>query len=303
MLHVAANAEASGIGGSLRVDIVPMFEDNFAYIVTDEVAMLSAFVDPADPDAVMRAWRKLEASEEVGELSAIFTTHHHDDHAGGNIRLAAMFPGLHVYGPAGEVIPGRTLPVEGGSEFTLGTLNVSVISTGGHTRGGVSYVVEGSGPAKFPPAVTAGDQGETGASAALFSGDTLFVGGCGRLFEGDAAQLRASLQRLAQLDPATRVFCGHEYTQRNLAFAALMDPTNGALERKMEAVEAARREGLASVPSTIGDELATNPFLRCGDVAVAQTVQAIASASLLEQVDAFDPDDVFRAMRLLKDKM
>ncbi len=302
-LHVAANASSGGVGGALRVDMVPIFDDNYSYIVTDTVAQVSALVDPADPGPVLDAWSTLAQAEQAFELTAIWTTHHHQDHSGGNERIAQQFPGIEVMGPAAEVIPGRTRSLEGGDEFDHGALRVRVMASRGHTSGGISYLVGGPGtPSTLPAAAAVGAGAEDAEAAALFCGDTLFVGGCGRLFEGSAEQMHASLGAMASLDPSTRVFCGHEYTLANLKFASMMDPANEHLARKLDEVMLLRQKSAFSVPSTLRSELMTNPFLRCDDPVVARTVASLAGASLVTEVDVDDEVAVFAALRQLKDK-
>lgn len=301
--HVAANASSSGVGGALRVDMVPIFEDNYSYIVTDTVAQVSALVDPAEPAPVLDAWSSLVRNEQAFELTAIWTTHHHHDHSGGNEEIVRQFPDIEVLGPAAEAIPARTRSLEGGDSFDHGGLQVRVLASRGHTSGGISYLVGGQGtPSTLPAAAAVGNDVEADGAAALFCGDTLFVGGCGRLFEGSAEQMRASLGAMASLDDSTRVFCGHEYTLANLRFASMMDPSNDELARKLDAVMLLRQQKAYTVPSTIRSELLTNPFLRCDDPLVARTVASLAGASLVAEVDVDDEAAVFAALRQLKDK-
>src|SRR5262249_50786723 len=174
----------------------------------------------------------------------VLATHHHYDHVGGNRDLLTQRPDLQVYGSADDApkIPGITHRVHDGDSVRVGSLAGRVILIPAHTSGHVAYW--------FPD------------EHAVFPGDTLFAGGCGRLFEGDAAQMMGSLARLAALPDDTRVYCGHEYTEKNLQFALTLEPGNPRLRAKMTSVQALRRAGKPTVPSTIGDAKATNPFLR-----------------------------------------
>ena len=212
-------------------------------------------------------------------LTTVLATHHHFDHVGGNQDLLAAVPGLRIVGSREDAprIPGITHPVDHGDHVTIGSMRGTVILIPAHTSGHVAY--------HFPDA------------RALFTGDTLFAGGCGRLFEGDAAQMRSSLGRLTALPNDTRVYCGHEYTEKNLRFAAMLEPGNATLARKLAAVEALRRDGKPTVPSTIGEEKATNPFLRMTSPELAASVRA--------RVPDLPPNDataLFAAVRGLKDR-
>ena len=187
-------------------------------------------------------------------------------------------PGLRVYGSAGDAarIPGISDRVHDGYPVEVGGLRGRGILIPAHTSGHVAYY--------FP------------AERAVFTGDTLFAGGCGRLFEGDAAQMMASLAKLTALPDDTRVYCGHEYTEKNLRFAASLEPGNQALQRRLAAVKELRRAGHPTVPSTIGDEKATNPFLR--------TASAELAAAVRRRVPDLPPGDtvaLFGALRALKD--
>ncbi len=218
----------------MRVVVVPCLKDNFSYLVIDGTK--AAVVDPGEAAPVEAAL----AREHV-ELAAIWLTHHHYDHVGGVKDLVAAHPAVEVVAHAHdhERSPCVTKLVEDGGEVTLGSLRAHIIPNPGHTLGAISFHVSG----------------------AVFTGDTLFAAGCGRLFEGTPEMMYASLTRLAALPPDTRVYFGHEYTAANLAFARAAEPDNAAI--------AARAASLAtpSTPCTIADERATNPFVRAPDVA------------------------------------
>jgi hydroxyacylglutathione hydrolase len=250
----------------MHVIPVPCLADNYAYLVVDERSREALVVDPSETEPVVRA-----LDHEGLELVAILATHHHHDHVGGIEGLRARLGAVPVYAHASDAgrVPEQTEHVEEGLPFTVGPLEVRALHVPGHTLGAVTYLV--------------GD--------AAFTGDTLFVAGCGRLFEGTPAMMHASLAgKLARLPGSTRVYCGHEYTAANLRFAAHVEPGNQAVHEKAEAVRAKRARGEATVPSTIAEELATNPFLRCGEPGIAGRYPGAASEA-----------EVFAAVRADKD--
>ncbi|MBL8392696.1 MAG: hydroxyacylglutathione hydrolase [Candidatus Accumulibacter sp.] len=223
---------------------IPAFKDNYIWLLRKGAA--AAVVDPGDAGPVLEVLER-----EALSLTGILVTHHHADHQGGVSGLLAHYP-AEVYGPAAESITGLTRPLRGGETIRIPACDIEfrVIAVPGHTLGHIAYYGSGS----------------------LFCGDTLFTGGCGRLFEGTAAQMADSLARLAALPDATAVYCAHEYTQANLRFALAVEPGNPLLRRRVEEVAVARAEGRATVPSTIGVEKASNPFLRCTQPEVAVSV-------------------------------
>src|SRR5262245_12780224 len=231
----------------MRIVPVPCLKDNFAYLVIDDDGRC-AVVDPGEPGPIEAALVR-----ENAQLAAIWATHHHPDHVGGVPALVARHPGIEVV--IGEKDAARTpcvtRTVSDGDEVVLGTLRARCIHNPGHTLGAVTYVVNGC----------------------AFTGDTLFGGGCGRVFEGDPAMMHASLMRLAALPAETRVYFGHEYTASNLRFAAAVEPDNPRV------AERARTLATPSTPSTMGDEHATNPFLRAAEPAVAAAAQRRGAAS------------------------
>jgi len=258
----------------MRVVPVAQLADNYAYLVIDEAAGIAGVVDVAEAAPVLDA-----AAAEGVRLVAILSTHHHFDHVGGNEDLIASLPAgsLEVYGFAGdrERIPGITRGLADGEELALGSLRARAIFIPAHTRGHLAYYFAKDG--------------------VVFTGDTLFAGGCGRLFEGDAPQMMSSLSRLAGLPDETRVYCGHEYTTKNLEFAAMLEPSNGELAKRRREVAALRAEGKPSVPTTIAIEKETNPFLRWSSPELAASVRARESDVTSE------PASIFAATRRLKD--
>ena len=258
----------------MEVVPVPQLSDNYAYLVIDPASRRAGIVDCAEAPAVLD-----EVARRGVQLVAVLATHHHFDHVGGNTDLLAAVPKLSIYGSAedGPRIPGLTHPVRDGASVEIGDLRGRVILIPAHTSGHVAYY--------FP------------AEKAVFTGDTLFAGGCGRLFEGDAAQMMSSLARLAALPDDTRVYCGHEYTEKNLRFAAQLEPGNRKLAEKLAAVERLRRDGRPTVPSTIAEEKATNPFLRVDSSELAASVGARVA-----DLPAGDRTALFAAVRSLKDR-
>lgn len=250
----------------MRVIPVPCLSDNYAYLVTADGSDMAFVVDPSESAPVIAA-----LTQHRLRLVAILNTHHHHDHIGGNEGLLAEYGPMPVYAHAidKERIPALTVPLVDGQEFSVAGLDLRAIHVPGHTRGAVAYVVEG----------------------AVFTGDTLFVGGCGRLFEGTAEQMYESLNvKLARLPRETKIYCGHEYTVNNLRFAVSVEPGNGLAAVKLAAAQAIRARGEPTVPSTLDEELATNPFLRCEETA------------FLARYPAFKPAQTFAQVRKAKDE-
>ena len=244
---------------------IPAFSDNYIWLLRD--GRNAAVVDPGDA-APVQAY----LDREQLTLTAIVNTHHHGDHVGGNAGLLAR-AAVPVFGPARENIPGRTRALAEGDAITVPGigLELAVLDVPGHTAGHIAYV--------------AADGGE-GAPVA-FVGDTLFAGGCGRLFEGTPPQMADSLAKLAALPANTRAYCAHEYTLANLRFALAVEPGNAALRERIAREQARRDRGVPTVPSSIADERATNPFLRAAEPAVFAAAEAHAGRRLADAVDAF----------------
>jgi hydroxyacylglutathione hydrolase len=222
---------------------VPILRDNYAWLLRDSETGATAIVDPADAQPVIAALERAG-----GRLDLILLTHHHADHTAGTDEVRARF-GCPVVGAAADAhrLPKLDQAVREGDTVTLGNATARVIETPGHTRGQINFF--------FP-------DGEV-----LLSGDTLFSLGCGRLIEGTAEEMFASLRKLAALPGGTKVCCGHEYTESNGRFALSIDPDNKALHAFMSKVEQLRAAGQPSVPSILGDEMKANPFLLAPDVA------------------------------------
>lgn len=245
----------------LHVTAIAAFADNYLWLIHDQHH--AVVVDPGDAAPVLA-----ELAAQKLELVAILLTHHHADHAGGVPALLAH-ANVPVYGPAGEKIPGVTHPLAENDVVSLPVLDLqlSVLDVPGHTAGHIAYV----------------DHQRHN----LFCGDTLFAGGCGRLFEGTAAQMTVSLAKLAALPDETRVYCAHEYTVSNLQFALAAEPGNGDVTDRLAREKAKRARGEATVPSTIGLEKTSNPFLRYREAAVVKQLQNSGKLEGSEPVAAF----------------
>jgi hydroxyacylglutathione hydrolase len=256
----------------MQVIRLPVLSDNYIFLLHDPERQIAAVVDPAEAQPVLKRLQELDA-----QLVAIFNTHHHSDHVGGNRQLIDKFPNLCIYGGAEDRgrIPGQQVFLHEGDVVSFGNREAEVFFVPGHTRAHIAYY--------FPPKA-AGEMGE------LFCGDTLFAGGCGRLFEGSPAQMMDSLSKLRTLPDDTRVWCAHEYTLKNLQFALTVDRENPDLQARLAEVKAARSRSEATIPSVLGVEKRTNPFMRWDS-------QALQSA-----VKSQDPVQTFARLRGMKDQ-
>ena len=232
----------------MQLTPLPAFNDNYLWLWHDSTR--AVVVDPGDGEVVMQALARSQL-----HLDAILVTHHHADHTGG-VNLLRQATQAVVYGPAGENIPGPCVALSGGDHFDWQGQRIEVIDVPGHTAGHIAYFAPGQDDAPL-----------------LFCGDTLFSGGCGRLFEGTAAQMLSSLDRLAALPGATRVCCAHEYTLSNLRFALAVEPHNADLLAYHARCQQTRANGQPTLPSTLSQELAINPFMRSRQASVVQAVQ------------------------------
>lgn len=263
---------------ALRVEVVPYHRDNYAYLVHAPAAEGQApgpracvVVDPGDAAPVLAA---LEAHSL--RPTAIWCTHHHPDHVAGVPAVLATLGPLPVLGSRHDLesaqIPSQTQGLDDGDTIALFGHVFRVLAVPGHTLGAIAYV--GAGLA--------------------FTGDTLFLGGCGRVFEGTMSMMHASLARLAALDPATRLYVGHEYTEANLRFAAHVEPDDARIHARIAEVARVRAAQHPSVPATLAEERDTNPFLRCGVPSVVAFAQARAGHALTKE------DEVFGQLREAK---
>lgn len=257
----------------LKIQSVPCLNDNYAYLVRDDdganVANV-AIVDASEAEPVLAALAEIGATP-----VAIWSTHHHGDHVGGNLELLRRFPGLRVYGHDSDRgrIPGQTEFLSHNAHFRFGSIEVRALHIPGHTLGAVAYV----------------------ADDAVFTGDTLFLGGCGRLFEGTPEMMFRSLNEvLGSLDDTTRVYCGHEYTVNNLRFAAeVAEPENAQVAARLALAKEQRGRGEPTMGATLAVERATNPFLRAHLPSVRDALGLSSGTSDV---------DVFAALRRAKDK-
>jgi len=240
---------------------IPAFADNYIWLIHD--GRHAAAVDPGDAAPVLA---HLDAHGLT--LTAILATHHHNDHVGGVRELLERFD-VPVFGPANENIPGRTRALREGDAFDVPALGMtlSVLDIPGHTAGHVALF--------------------DAAAPLVFCGDTLFAAGCGRLFEGTPAQMWSSLSKLAALPGDTRVYCGHEYTLANLRFAQAVEPRSADLAARVARDGAVRARGEPTVPSTLADERATNPFVRAAVPSVRAAAEAHAGRPLPDPVESF----------------
>lgn len=233
---------ASPYLSAMRIVVVPVLSDNYSYLIIDDATKEAACVDPAEAHLVLA-----KAVDEGVKLTAVFTTHHHYDHAGGNSEMVQKIPDIKVYGGQLDNVRACTHPLNHGDEFTIGNIKVAALHTPGHTRGSISYFC------------IDGDE------KAVFTGDTLFVGGCGRIFECSPADLFNSLTEvLGRLPETTQVYVGHEYTVKNLEFATAVDNKNDSLMTMLGWAKDQKVQRKFTVPSTIQNEWLINPFMRSG---------------------------------------
>lgn len=256
----------------MQVYRLEALSDNYIFLLHEPQQNIAAVVDPAEAEPVLKQLTALEA-----KLVAIFNTHHHSDHVGGNRQLLRAFENVTVYGGVEDKgrIPGQQVFLQEGDRVQFANRTAEVFFVPGHTRAHIAYY--------FPSTV----ESETGE---LFCGDTLFAGGCGRLFEGTPTQMVDSLSKLKNLPDNTRVWCAHEYTLKNLQFALSVDAENPELQSRLAEVKAARSRSEATVPSILGLEKRTNPFLRWNQ-------PALQSATRSQ-----DPVQTFARLRGMKDR-
>ncbi len=248
-----------------RILAIPAFQDNYIWMLIDQAGRRAAVVDPGDAAPVIGALQARDL-----DLAAVLVTHHHADHVGGLATLRARFPAMTVHGPHNPGISGIDHRWRAGESLALDGFGArfDVFEVPGHTLDHIAW---------YAPRLEGEDN-----RPVLFCGDTLFAGGCGRLFEGTAAQMHASLSRLAALPGDTLVYCAHEYTASNLRFARKVEPDSAALARREAEVAALRAANRATVPSSIAVERATNPFLRVTHPDVQRAAQAYSDQPLAD---------------------
>lgn len=269
LYHADSQKSVTVEQGTMKVELLPALTDNYMYLIIDDETKEAGVVDPVQPQKVVEAVKKHGV-----RLTTVLTTHHHWDHAGGNEKLVKLEPGLKVCG-GDDRIGALTQKVTHLSTLQVGSLNVKCLSTPCHTSGHICYFVSKPNSSE-PPAV--------------FTGDTLFVAGCGKFYEGTADEMyRALLEVLGRLPPDTRVYCGHEYTINNLKFARHVEPSNAAVQEKLAWAKEKYSIGEPTVPSTIAEEFTYNPFMRVRE----KTVQQHAGET--------DPVTTMRAIRKEKD--
>ncbi len=252
---------------ALEIILVPALSDNYIYLAHDSDTGDTAVIDPAEAAPVQGA-----LNARGWQLTHILNTHHHMDHIGGNAELKAAY-GCPIVGPRAEAarIPGMDVMVAETDTYAIGTQTGKVFDVPGHTTGHIAFWFEGSD--------------------ALFCGDTLFVLGCGRMFEGTPEGFWNSLTKLRALPDSANVYCGHEYTQSNARFAVAVDPDNAALKVRSEEIDRMRAAGKPTIPSKLGQEKQINPFLRADDPAMQAAVG----------MNGADPTAVFAEIRKRKD--
>eukprot|EP00088_Acartia_fossae_P029281 TRINITY_DN3012_c0_g1_i15.p1 TRINITY_DN3012_c0_g1~~TRINITY_DN3012_c0_g1_i15.p1 ORF type:complete len:304 (-),score=46.36 TRINITY_DN3012_c0_g1_i15:300-1211(-) len=245
------SAQALTSGKNMQIQILPALSDNYMYLLIDEKSREAAIVDPVAPDTVIKA-----VADAKVNLTTVLTTHHHWDHAGGNKDLIQKMPGLNVLGGDNR-IDGVTQFVKDGDSAKIGNLDIKCYTTPCHTTGHICYFVVDS------------EKDEK----VVFTGDTLFLGGCGRFFEGTAEQMYAALvEKLGSLPKETKVYCGHEYSLQNLAYGAHVEPDNQDIQAKIKFAREKREQTppVPTVPSTIQEEMHINPFMRVNEPSVQE---------------------------------
>jgi hydroxyacylglutathione hydrolase len=253
---------------TLQIDHLICLRDNFVWLLREPQSGAVACVDPSEAEPV-----KAKLDQLGWKMTHILNTHHHNDHTGGNLELKRA-TGAVIVGPKADRdrIPGIDVALGEGETYAFGQETARVFDIPGHTRGHIAFWFE--------------------TAKAVFTGDTLFSLGCGRMFEGNPPMMWNSLSKLRKLPGDTQVYCGHEYTQANARFALTVDPDNAALKARAAEVDALRAKGLATLPSTMESERAANPFLRAADPVLARSVG----------LSPGDPVAVFAEVRARKDK-
>jgi hydroxyacylglutathione hydrolase len=255
----------------MKIKIIPALYDNYIFLLYDLTQKVAAVVDPAESSPVFQSLRELDL-----KLTAIFNTHHHGDHIGGNLKLKEAFPELRIYAGGHDRgrIPGQEIFLEQGERIFFTDREAQVYYVPGHTQGHIAYY--------FPPH-------SEGGAGELFCGDTMFAGGCGKLLEGTPQEMVNSLEQLRQLPGNTNIWCAHEYTLKNLEFALTLEPNNDVLKKRFSQAQRTRLDGQPTIPSLLKLEKQTNPFLRWDQ----PTIQKITNLK--------EPAKVFAKIRQMKD--
>ena len=255
----------------MEIVTIPCLQDNFAYLLICTKTQKAAVVDPSEAAPVQRV-----VEQKGVELMSILNTHHHWDHVGGIAGLINEF-GIPVYTPKNEAVRGSTNPVSEGDIINLSELglNIRILDVPGHTSGAIAYYTE----------------------KILFSGDTLFTAGCGRLFEGSPAEMYQSLSKIKKLSDDVLVYCGHEYTVSNLEFASTVEKNNKSIQKRLSMALQTRKMGQPTVPTSLEIEKQTNPFLRCEEESVINAASKRAGRIL------DNPVEVFATIRSWKDSI
>lgn len=243
----------------LKVRIIPALEDNYMYLLIDSTLKSAIAIDPVEPEKIFKCMRTENVS-----LKAVLTTHHHLDHAGGNARVIEKIKDIPIYG-GDDRIEALTSKLSHNEMFQVDKTVIQCLHTPCHTSGHVCYFIKSNEPI-------------------CFTGDTLFIGGCGRFFEGSAEQMHRSLGILSQLPLNTQIYCGHEYTISNLKFALSVEPNNEAILKKLKNVEESVKKNEPTVPSTIKDELSFNPFLRTQEKTIKEFTQENEPVSIIKKL-------------------
>ncbi|RUS91802.1 hypothetical protein EGW08_000373 [Elysia chlorotica] len=260
--------------GTLRVVPIPMVSDNYAYLVQDRKNNKSIVVDPGHAAPVHKFLTQIGIQPD-----AILVTHKHWDHSGGNRELKQAFPHVPIYGSATDSVPDITMTLNDGDVIEFGDLKFRILSTPGHTVGHIVYILDGR---------------EFGTEDSLFSGDCLFLGGCGRMFEAPSSVMLTSLDKLAGLDGNTKLWPGHEYSVDNLEFANHIDPDNEKVKVKLEWAKDKRENNLCTCPSTIEEEKSYNPFMRTAEESI------LRSLGIVEDGEFQQPSNEIRAKALME---
>jgi hydroxyacylglutathione hydrolase len=249
----------------LKIEAIAAFNDNYIWLFRDTNTRAAWVVDPGDAAPVMKTLQEKDL-----QLAGILITHHHSDHVGGVAQLRAHYD-VPVYGPSNTPASGITQPLREGEHINAAGCEFGVIEIPGHTLDHIAYFC--AAPVGHVPFV--------------FCGDTLFAGGCGRVFEGTLPMMYASLQKIAQLPAATQIYCAHEYTLSNLKFALAVEPNNKNLQQRQNVDQEKRKRSEATVPSTLDIELATNPFLRCEEPLVRHAAERFCGRHPQSNADTF----------------